>query len=155
VRDRLNLNWMRLSLSTRLNLITASALLLTMAVFVALDYARERKALLDAEAERPATLGALAARRLPPLPSVVTEEQLRAVASGSAERPVTVYLVRDGRDVLSSSERNRRVPAPKKVGSSPTYDLWRTSTKSGRFHALSPRNRLRRGVRRRHRRFVS
>lgn len=63
--------WLRLRLSTRLNSIIASVLFLTMAVFVALDYARERKALLDAETERLATIGASAARRLPALMSPV------------------------------------------------------------------------------------
>ena len=128
MNDRRDSAWKRLSLSTRLDLITASILLGTMAAFVGLDYAREREALLRAQAEQLATIGAFAARTLPNRFSEITTEELRTVASARAEQSVSIRLVRDGRVVISSSERAMEMPALKKIDWSSDYDAWRTLT---------------------------
>ena len=128
MNDRRDSAWKRLSLSTRLDLITASILLGTMAAFVGLDYARERDALLRAHAEELATIAALTARTLPDRLSEITTEELRTVASARAEQSVSIRLVRDGRVVISSSERAMEMPALKKIDWSSDYDAWRTLT---------------------------
>jgi len=128
MNDRRDSAWKRLSLSTRLDLITASILLGTMAAFVGLDYAREREALLRAQAEQLATIAALTARTLPDRLSEITTEELRTVASARAEQSVSIRLVRDGRVVISSSERAMEMPALKKIDWSSDYDAWRTLT---------------------------
>ena len=129
MNDRRDSAWKRLSLSTRLDLITASILLGTMAAFVGLDYAREREALLRAQAEQLATIAALTARTLPDRLSEITTEELRTVASARAEQSVSIRLVRDGRVVISSSERAMEMPALKKIDWSSDYDdAWWTPT---------------------------
>src|SRR3972149_2133194 len=129
MNDRRDSAWKRLSLSTRLDLITASILLGTMAAFVGLDYAREREALLRAQAEQLATIAAFAARTLPDRLSEITTEELRTVASARAEQSVSIRLVRDGRVVISSSERAMEMPALKKIDWSSDYDdAWWTPT---------------------------
>src|SRR3990172_1793966 len=128
MNDRRDSAWKRLSLSTRLDLITASILLGTMAAFVGLEYAREGEALLRAQAEQLATIAALTARTLPDRLSEITTEELRTVASARAEQSVSIRLVRDGRVVISSSERAMEMPALKKIDWSSDYDAWRTLT---------------------------
>jgi HAMP domain-containing protein len=129
MHDRRDSAWKRLSLSTRLNLIIASILLATMAAFVALDYAYEREALLRARAEQLATIGASTARTLRDRLSEITAEELRAVASTSAEEPVSLHLVRDGKVVLSSSKRAMEIPAAlRRLDWGGNYDAWWTAT---------------------------
>jgi HAMP domain-containing protein len=128
MNDRRDSAWKRLSLSTRLNLITASILLGTMGAFVSMDYARERDALLRAHAEELATIAALTARTLPDRLSEITTEELRAIASTQPELRVAIHVVRGGKVVLSTGERATEFPALRRLDWTSDYDAWRTPT---------------------------
>lgn len=118
--------WKTLSLSTRLNTVTTGILLVTMTLFVALDYMREREALLRAKVSELASIANATAIIVRERGPTTTKEELRSLAPELSSEEVVLHVVRPNDVWISSNTSVVSVAEFEPIPWSTDFSAWWT-----------------------------